>query len=340
VDQFSQLGGAQQCLRDLVPAMVERGWTVHAALPPGGPLGEALPGVSVHPLSLGVYKSGSKSPVDYLRFSVETPVMARQIARLVRRHRIDVVYANGPRVLPAAVLGAKKVVFHCHSRLNGMPLRFLRRFILGRIHLIASSRFVAGPLMRKAGSARIIYNGVPDHGGPRPANTKFRVGMIGRVAPEKGQLDFIEAARQLPDVEFIICGSPLFSSSVYAEKVKAAAQGLPVQFIDWQSDVGPLMRSLDVLAVPSSAVDATPRVIAEAFSAGVPVVAYGSGGIPELVKHRRTGLIADALPDGIRELRDNASLRAELSEGARRAYESRFTLLRFRQEVLDFLEEI
>jgi glycosyltransferase involved in cell wall biosynthesis len=339
VDQFSELGGAQQCLRDLAPAMLAKGWNVHAALPPGGPL--AFDGVTTYPISLGRYTSGTKSPADYLRFSVETPIVAGQIARLVRKHRIDLVYVNGPRVLPAAALGAKKLVFHCHSRLSGVPLSLLRRALLPRTHVIASSRFVAAPLMRRSRNLRIVYTGVPDHAAPREPNTRFRVGVVGRIAPEKGQLDFVRAVAQLElDAEFVICGAPLFSASTYAAEVKQAARDLPIQFIDWQDDIGPLLRGLDLLVVPSSNVDATPRVIPEAYSAGVPVVAYASGGIPELVQHGRTGLLTDDLADSIRELHEQPDLRATLSDGARQAYESRFTLERYRQEVVDFLTEI
>ena len=56
---------------------------------------------------------------------------------------------------------------------------------------------------------RIVYSGVTDQRGQlhRKFNgPPFRVGLIGRIAPEKGHLDFIEAARRIPgaraDVRF------------------------------------------------------------------------------------------------------------------------------------------
>ena len=38
IDQFSEIGGGQKCMLDLLPAFQSRGWQVHAALPGNGPL--------------------------------------------------------------------------------------------------------------------------------------------------------------------------------------------------------------------------------------------------------------------------------------------------------------
>ena len=43
-----------------------------------------------------------------------------------------------------------------------------------------------------------------------------------------------------------------------------------------------MLSGLDLLVVPSMALDSLPRVIFEAFAARVPVVAFPSGGIPEI----------------------------------------------------------
>ena len=42
----------------------------------------------------------------------------------------------------------------------------------------------------------MIYNGVAGPGRPlRPRNGPFTIGCIGRIAPEKGQREFVEVAR-------------------------------------------------------------------------------------------------------------------------------------------------
>lgn len=353
VDQFSGLGGGQQCLRDLMPAVIERGWKAHVALPPGGGLGLELAamGARVHELEPAEYTNGRKTWRDAVRFVGAMPRLAADIAGLVRRHRIDTVYANGPRVLPAAALAASRVVFHSHSLLGARYARLLAAASLRarQATAIAACRFVAGPLERHLSAQRldVVYSGVRDYGlAPRQHLNRRaggRIGLIGRIATEKGQTDFLRAAHLLrgtfPGCTFVVCGAPLYASAAYADEVRNLAQGLRVEFPGWQRDIGPVLRGLDVLAVPSSAIDAAPRVILEAFSAGVPVIAYPSGGIPELVEDGWNGVLTAApntkfLAAGIHRLMTDPDRRERLAKHARESYLERFTVERFRREVL------
>src|ERR1019366_3307065 len=100
-----------------------------------------------------------------------------------------------------------------------------------------------------------------------------------------------------PQCRFLICGAPLFSNPAamrYCAELEALAEDLPVEFSGWTEDVEGVLATLDLLVVPSAAIDATPRVILEAFAAGVPVVAFASGGIPEIVEHGVTGCLVEA----------------------------------------------
>jgi len=109
LDQFSDLGGAQRCLVDLAPALLDRGWPVHVAAPGSGALRnriEALGG-SYYQIHARPYQSGGKSIRDLLRFPIELPALAREIAGLAEKCRADVLYVNGPRLLPAAALAAR-----------------------------------------------------------------------------------------------------------------------------------------------------------------------------------------------------------------------------------------
>ena len=93
----------------------------------------------------------------------------------------------------------------------------------------------------------------------------------------------------------MIYGAPLFGESAvarYAAQVRTDAEGLPVEFAGWVDDIYACMAQLDLLLVPSAGHEATTRVILEAFAAGLPVIAFASGGIPEVVDDGVTGLLA------------------------------------------------
>ena len=346
LDQFSEMGGAQRCLADLLPATARRGWQAHLAIPGNGPLVEfgRLYRASVHTLACGPYHSGRKRWTDVASFARQLPSQVRTIARIIREHKIDVLYVNGPRVLPAATLASRglPLIFHAHSRISQKSVAQFARLCLRRrsTSVIANCSFVAEPL-RKHREVHVIYNGVSDLARAR-AGGPIRIGIIGRIAAEKGQLEFVEAARLLaadaPGCSFIVCGAPLFSDPDYAAGVRSAAVGLPIEFLGWRDDVSSILAGLDLLVVPSSPIEAIPRVILEAYSAGVPVVAYRTGGIPEVVEHARTGWLVDPTPEALatqlRELLANPEQLRPVPQQARAAWHDKYTIERYQSEVV------
>src|SRR5580704_10195977 len=100
LDQYSDLGGAQRCLIDLLPAVCERGWRAHLAASGSGALrDEALAlGAGFHQIHCGPYESGGKSKEDLFHFAKELPALAHEIADVASQTRADVVYVNGPRL--------------------------------------------------------------------------------------------------------------------------------------------------------------------------------------------------------------------------------------------------
>src|SRR6476661_3157554 len=92
LDQFSDPGGAQQGLLDLLPAIRERGWDALVGLPGNGELFDRVreAGFPAEHIECGPYASGRKSPRDVARFLSGTPKLARQIGAMAAG--ADVVY--------------------------------------------------------------------------------------------------------------------------------------------------------------------------------------------------------------------------------------------------------
>jgi glycosyltransferase involved in cell wall biosynthesis len=268
----------------------------------------------------------------------------------VREFHPGLIYVNGPRPLPAALFGARgmPVVFHAHSYLDRRYTRAIARWCItrGRMRVVAISEFVA----RIFPGATVFYNGVRDHGfRARPwPNGPRTIGILGRISPEKGHLDFIDAARHLssiyPRLRFAVFGAALFAGAVYERQVRASAAGLPVDFHGWTEKVSDALHAIDVLAVPSGPAEGATRVIMEAFSAGTPVVAYPSGGIPELVRHGETGLLTAArtsasLAATLQTLLNDPTLMARRAGQGRREWEQRVRLERCQRDLGDFIAE-
>lgn len=359
VEQFSNLGGGQRSLIDLLPAFSARGWSAHVAVPDDGPFSETVRtlGCRTYPLECGKYTSIRKSPRQMLRYACHFPEIAATIRSLVRTHRIDLLYVNGARYLPPAACVARwahlPVVFHCHSRLLQSSAIILagRCLQLSQAQVIACCKYVAEPLQRyaKPQGLHILYNGVDAvkiQNGTRP-NGLRRIGVLGRIEPEKGQMEFIEAGkltlREFPDCRFSVVGAPMFSTAEYHDRVVAASRGLPIEFVGWQNDISLAFSNLDLLVVPSTRFEATTRVILEAYSAGVPVVAFPSGGIPEIVRDKDTGFLADAVTAEALANRIVSVLRMDPADlttvvmNAKRAWQQHYTLDIYQEQVCDVL---
>jgi len=283
----------------------------------------------------------------FLRFGVDMARSATILRRVLRERPADLIYVNGPRILPAVSGIRVPVLFHSHSLLDKRYARTIAGWVLRGLNarVLTCSKFTAQPLKRLVGAeaVRVVYNGVSDHGfRPRnPGAGPVRVGILGRIAAEKGHLDFLRAAVAIPDrkkVQFSITGAALFSDAAYEQSVRTEGAAAGVEFHGWTGDVSQVLHNLDILVVPSAGHDASPRVILEALSAGTCVVAYPSGGIPELIRDGYSGLLtrspsAGELADLIRELAANPELRSRLASNGRREWAARFRVKRFRSEV-------
>ena len=354
-DQFGEAGGAQRGLLEAAAGFAERGWELHAAIPEG-PVAAALAPLcrTIASLKCGPFTPARKNPIDALRFGMQLPGQVRLIFGILEREKIDVVYANGPRIAPAASLArnGRPMVFHAHS----IVTQPVAAAVTGRalrapgVTLLASSRFVARWLegIVPGATARVIYNGIAGFGArPRKREQFTRIAVLGRIAEEKGQLTFVRAARIAAQsnsaLTFRIGGAPMFAEDAYCNGVRAAS-GPEVEFAGWVDDVGAFLKDADLLVVPSNAVDANPRVIPEAYAAGVPVVAFDGGGTPELIEHGVTGLLVnphtpEALAAAILEaVRDPERLNAMAERGYAR-WQLCYTLPRFQSEVCEAVED-
>jgi glycosyltransferase involved in cell wall biosynthesis len=130
----------------------------------------------------------------------------------------------------------------------------------------------------------------------------------------------IEAATLLnkenKDIEFALLGDgPEFDT------LKQLAADTPnVHFMGNQTEIGNWFEAADLL-IHTSYTEGMGSVILEAMAAGLPVVGSKAGGIPDVIKHDKSGLlfeIADAkeLSAHIQSLYNSKELRDRLIDGA------------------------
>lgn len=160
------------------------------------------------------------------------------------------------------------------------------------------------------------------------------VTMIARMIRSKGVLEFARASKLLgdlrPKVHFVLVGPEDQRSwdSLSADEL-AEVKG-SVRWLGEREDVKTIYAGSDIFALPSYR-EGMPRVLLEAASMGLPLVATKTGGCEAVVDGESNGFLVDAgdagaLADRIRTLAAEPLLRKRFARQARRTATERFDL--------------
>jgi glycosyltransferase involved in cell wall biosynthesis len=234
-----------------------------------------------------------------------------------RRH--DLMHAHDARthtmgtiVRAAPLIVSRRVAFPIGTHGTGFrPARIGSKWKYARArHYIAVSEFVRSVLVEGGVPEQkisVVYDGVPVLPGTRTGNPP-RI-----IAVQKGATLATDAARLagteitlVTDLERDLEGAAMLVYITHAEGLGSAA----------------------LLAM----------------SAGVPVIASNLGGLPEIVRHRETGLLVENRPEAvagaIRELLGDPALARRLGEQARRAVVDRFTVDRMVRRTMEVYRQV
>lgn len=138
------------------------------------------------------------------------------------------------------------------------------------------------------------------------------IGFVGQVIRAKGIFLFIEAAAQLaersPALRFVVIGEGADRKQAQQDAARYHLDHRIV-FSGYQRDVVACLQQMDILVAPSSS-ESFGNSLVEAMALGVPVITTAVGIAPEIIQHRRTGLLippdnVDAIVEAVTFLRDH-----------------------------------
>ena len=304
------------------------------------------PDVAIHEL----HKVPGKDPAAYFR-----------LWKLLRHLRPDAVHTMNTGVIDCQVIarlsGVRRRIHGYHGwDMDDIDGSNARRNRLRRIcdpcidHYVAVSRQIATWLTTTLSvdpdRVTTICNGVDvERFSPRSAAQTLHeprrlvIGTVGRLQTVKNQGLLVEACglllRQRPDLadnwELLVVGD---GPERQALQRRIEVEGLAGQaaIAGFRNDVPSALREIDVFVLPSLN-EGISNTILEAMATGLPVIATGVGGSPELVKENETGFL---IPSGdpaalaerlLRYLESPALLRAH-GRAARDHAEHRFSIQR------------
>jgi glycosyltransferase involved in cell wall biosynthesis len=353
LDHVARLSGGEIALLRLLAHL--RRVNAHVILGEEGPLAARLAqaGISVEVLPIAAVARDARK--DTMRLGGASPAallgtlgyLARLTLRL-RRLRPDLVHTNS---LKAGVYGSLAanaagipVVWHLRDRIAAdylpRPAVRLVRELMGRLAdgVVANSTatldtLAAGGHERQV--RRVIPDSVEPSTSPRTLDTSTTTfGMVGRIAPWKGQDLFVRAfAAAFPggDERAVIVGAPMFGEEAYERELRVliAQLGLGerVRLRGFREDVWSELARMDVLVHASVIPEPFGQVVLEGMAAGLAVIAPDEGGPAEMIADGETGRLfasrsVDALAAAMRTLNESPPERERLGSAARRAIEA------------------
>jgi glycosyltransferase involved in cell wall biosynthesis len=293
-------GGAERHVVDLAVALSSRGYEVLVACSAGGPLAQEL-----HQAGIPVRVLGGRLVKRRLSLAY-----AWRLRRLLRVANCQLVHAHVHASEVAAALATLGLAIplvvteHTEGPWRGRIARRLSRWTWHRSSQVV---VVSKPIWRnvvgrdRVPAERVSY--VP----PVPARLGFRqpprekadmavapiVGFVGRLQPEKGVDVLLQAApivlAVVPQATFVIIGDGPLRPTL-EEQARQLGLISRVCFLGFRADVPRILTQLSMLAIPSRS-EGTPLVLLEAMCAGVPVVASAIGGIKDVLRQGKEGLL-------------------------------------------------
>lgn len=233
--------------------------------------------------------------------------------------------------------------------------------------ILAVGRAECRAIQRRLPGARVEYlpNGVDtsafQHGDGDGFRERFGVPhdarillTLGRIDPQKNQLSSIETLRRLlprfPGLHLVLVGH--VTDRAYRDRIDRSVgrAGLQrhvtvVEGIDPSSPhLAGALHAAELFVLPSVH-EPFGIVVLEAWAAGRAVVASSVGGIPDLIEHGRTGLLASpGDPDGLARLCEqaltDARLRRRLGGEGRRDAVRRYEWERVTDRLLSIYDEV
>lgn len=157
---------------------------------------------------------------------------------------------------------------------------------------------------------------------------KFNVIYSGRICPEKGVENLIDAFNMINDLkmQLIIIGGYNYGTSKdneFITNLKNKSKGKNIVFTGYinYDDINSLYSIADLGIIPSIINEACPLTAIEMMASGIPVICTNSGGLPELINDKCGSIIdrnnlTENLNKTIRKIYSDKTLLVEYSKNA------------------------
>lgn len=348
-------GGSELCLLRMVRHFSHRFRTT-LFLPDEGPLFQEAKASGIEAVNLDFPRLRRRRGLGWWRWWRRSREVARHLQNELRNRGVDLIHFNDIIDLPYYAAGKKAgipSVAHLRLILQSPAGKWIYRNWVRRAgtFILPVSQAVAKKMLETPTQIphRVLYDPSPDPNLFFPVDEKtleernatraewgwsqedFVVVMVSKLLPNKGHLGFCRVAGELERKDpkrhrFLMVAGPTSGRESYERQVRVAFERLPASQREWvpgvrNPDLPRLLRAGDLLLHLPDTEDSFPGVVLEAMACGVPIVAYGVGGVPEQLDGGGCGLLVSRgdvprVVKAVEELRETPEKRRELAEKA------------------------
>ena len=344
---WPRIGGMENYARFLARGLAEAGWEVTVVcgdVTVQRPVRTQVDNLAVW--RLPIWKVVSNTPINL--------AWCWWLRRIIQIERPDVVNAHTPVPFMVDVVtwaaGKRPVAITYHAatlfKPDGLAMNLItrgyllmQRLTLGRARaIIAVSPYVSEQLERWRSKITVVSNAVTEVGAPRttPGSGLIFVNNLEPTHRWKG-LDLLLDAlailkRETTTITLTVVGDGT-DRPRYEQRVRELGLDHMVRFAGLQA--GPerdafIRQAAALVLYSTTANDAFPTVMLEAWAQGATVVAAAIGSLPSLVDNDVTGLLvepnnADALADRLRAAMADPAHLASLGEAGRQLVAEKYT---------------
>jgi glycosyltransferase involved in cell wall biosynthesis len=285
-----------------------------------------------------------------------------QAIKEVRRKRINIIQTHGfkPNMIGLFVKFVTRTKWLCFMhgttcenikvKIYHFVDRFIQRFA-DRVVLITEAQ--RNKIFRGQDISRVtvVHNAVDVRKPVRMSQNRkpldqilklpesaLKIVVVARLSPEKGIDVFLDAFAELTstirNASAIIVGDGNHRS-LLEQKAQTLLIDKSVHFVGYSATPGDFMIDADVIVLPSRS-EGMPNVALEAMALGKPVIATAVGGMSEIIKNGKSGLLVspddpNALAFAMKKLFRNKSLADKISLGGYLRIQEKFAV-KFRCE--------
>jgi len=354
-----EMGGQEYRVLDEALGMATRGHEVIVAVPKGSQMASLA---QQKQMSVELTASRKTSWIN----------LVSTYLQIIRRHRIEIVNTHGSldswtASVASRLSSLKPIIIRTRHKSTPISQTWRHQWLYKHLPhgVMTTSESIRGEIVDRQGlnpgrtiavptgvDLRQFNVAAVDHDGCR---SEMNIGqgnvVLGTVAflrDYKGLhlcLDVVRILKkEFPSLVYLIVGD-----GPEERNLRAKTQNLglthDVRFLSFRRDIPRLLASMNVFILPSIGGEGVPQAVTQAMAMGVPVVATSIGGIPEVVIHEETGMLApannvEALTDCIRVVLNDMALRNKMISKAQALVTQSYSLDTMLDAVEQFYGEI